>query len=48
MNYDKNNNETKAPGEDRIFDFVTERLVYLPDQENIPYGNYSAVNKDAY
>ena len=46
VNYDKNNNETLKPGEDGIIDFDKEQFIYLADQANMPYGNYSAENKD--
>lgn len=46
VNYDKHNNNTMNPGKDGVIDFKKERFIYLADQANMPYGNYSAENKD--
>lgn len=46
VNYDKNNNETMQIGKDGIIDFEKEEFIYLADQANMPYGNYSAENKN--
>ena len=39
------NNDTLQPGADGRRDFEHERFIYLGDQANMPYGNYSAVGK---
>ena len=39
------NNNTGEEVPDGICDFVGERFVYLADQANMPYGNYSSVGK---
>jgi len=46
VKYDQhNNNKTRKDGKDGIPDFKTEDLIYLADQANMPYGNYSSVGK---
>ena len=45
VNYDQNNNETKEKGNDGNRDFKKEEFIYLGDQANMPYGNYSKENK---
>lgn len=47
VNFDAYNNETLAPGADGEIDFKKEEFIYLADQANMPYGNYSAENKNA-
>ncbi len=46
VNYDGFNNETLTAGADGTVDFEKEEFIYLADQANMPYGNYSAENKD--
>lgn len=41
-------NETLKPGPDGRPDFEDERFVYLGDQANMPYGNYSKEGKTDY
>ncbi|MBO0592908.1 aspartate/glutamate racemase family protein [Cellulophaga sp. E16_2] len=43
--YDENNNGSKTPGSDGVLDFNNESFIYLADQANMPYGNYSGVQK---
>ncbi|MFB9054024.1 glutamate racemase [Formosa undariae] len=45
VDYDQNQNGTKTPGSDGVLDFTNESFIYLADQANMPYGNYSEVNK---
>lgn len=45
VNFDENNNQTYAEGNDGIKDFKNESFIYLADQANMPYGNYSKENK---
>lgn len=45
---DQHNNANGKPGADGIPDFQNERFVYLGDQANMPYGNYSAAGKEDY
>lgn len=45
VNYDENNNENHENGGDGIIDFFKESFIYLGDQANMPYGNYSKENK---
>jgi glutamate racemase len=42
---DEFNNTTGLPGADGVPDFTNEAFQYLADQANMPYGNYSSVNK---
>ena len=48
LTFDQHHNATGEPGADGMPDFQNERLVYLGDQANMPYGNYSAVGKEDY
>ena len=41
-------NETLKPGPDGKPDFENERFIYLGDQANMPYGNYSSAGKTDY
>ncbi|ALJ05237.1 Asp/Glu/hydantoin racemase [Pseudalgibacter alginicilyticus] len=45
VNYDEHDNETYKKGKDDVLDFENESFIYLGDQANMPYGNYSAENK---
>ncbi|MDO5979088.1 glutamate racemase [Flavivirga spongiicola] len=45
VNYDENNNENYTKGRDGEIDFNKEAFIYLGDQANMPYGNYSKENK---
>ena len=45
VNYDENNNEKDKKGADGKIDFDKEAFIYLGDQANMPYGNYSKENK---
>ncbi len=45
VNYDKNTNATHEKGSDGQLDFDKESFIYLGDQANMPYGNYSKENK---
>jgi glutamate racemase len=45
VNFDKFNNSTKKAGSDGEIDFNKESFIYLADQANMPYGNYSKENK---
>ncbi|CAL2093058.1 hypothetical protein [Tenacibaculum sp. 190524A02b] len=47
VNYDKNKNDSHEKGSDGNFDFEKESFIYLGDQANMPYGNYSKENKVA-
>lgn len=47
VNFDGYNNKTLNLGADGEIDFKKEKFIYLGDQANMPYGNYSAENKDA-
>lgn len=46
VNYDENNNENHEKGGDGKIDFNKESFIYLADQANMPYGNYSKENKE--
>ncbi len=48
LTYDQHNNANGQPGADGLPDFQNERFVYLGDQANMPYGNYSAAGKEDY
>ncbi|WP_395751797.1 glutamate racemase [Prosthecobacter sp.] len=48
LTLDTFNNETLQPGADGVPDFAQERFIYFGDQANMPYGNYSAVNRTDY
>ena len=41
-------NDDLKPGADGKPDFENERFIYLGDQANMPYGNYSAAGKVDY
>lgn len=45
VNYDENNNANYESGSDGEIDFNKESFIYLGDQANMPYGNYSKENK---
>lgn len=45
VNYDQNQNTTHTKGGDGTIDFDKESFIYLGDQANMPYGNYSKENK---
>ncbi len=45
VNYDENNNESHKKGSDGEIDFIKESFIYLGDQANMPYGNYSKEDK---
>jgi glutamate racemase len=47
VNFDNFNNQTGEAGKDGQPDFSKEDFIYLADQANMPYGNYSAVDKVA-
>jgi len=47
VNFDGFKNEDLLPGADGKKDFIEEKFIYLADQANMPYGNYSAENKQA-
>lgn len=48
LTYDQHTNDNGQPGADGVPDFQNERFVYLGDQANMPYGNYSAAGKEDY
>jgi len=48
LKLDAHDNATGRPGADGVPDFAGERFVYLGDQANMPYGNYSAVGRVDY
>lgn len=45
VNYDQNKNGTHQIGSDGMLDFDKESFIYLGDQANMPYGNYSKEKK---
>ncbi|MCL6266299.1 glutamate racemase [Flagellimonas myxillae] len=45
VNYDENQNDSHKNGSDGELDFNKESFIYLGDQANMPYGNYSGVGK---
>ena len=45
VNYDQNQNQSQENGHDGVLDFDKESFIYLGDQANMPYGNYSKENK---
>lgn len=45
VSYDEHNNQTGFEGPDGQPDFAREDFIYLADQANMPYGNYSSVGK---
>lgn len=46
--YDAHHNRTGAPGADGVPDFAGERFIYLGDQANMPYGNYTAAGRQDF
>ena len=48
LTLDAFNNDTLQPGADGVADFAQERFIYFGDQANMPYGNYSAVQRTDY
>lgn len=48
LTYDQHKNSNGQPGSDGVPDFQNERFLYLGDQANMPYGNYSAAGKEDY
>lgn len=45
VKFDKYNNQTQQEGSDEVADFSSEKFIYLADQANMPYGNYSSEEK---
>jgi glutamate racemase len=45
VRFDEYNNKNGAKGADGARDFSSEDFIYLADQANMPYGNYSSVGK---
>lgn len=45
VNFDGHNNSNREKGSDEIPDFISEKFIYLADQANMPYGNYSSEDK---
>ena len=45
VNFDRHNNKSKEIGGDAVPDFASEKFIYLADQANMPYGNYSSEEK---
>lgn len=45
LKLDAFHNDTLQPGPDGKPDFANERFIYLGDQANMPYGNYSAAGR---
>ncbi|MFH1851226.1 MAG: Asp/Glu/hydantoin racemase [Candidatus Neomarinimicrobiota bacterium] len=45
VNFDGHDNGSHTSGSDGISDFQSEYFLYLGDQANMPYGNYSRENK---
>lgn len=45
VNFDGHDNETREKGGDNKPDFREEQFIYLADQANMPYGNYSSEDK---
>lgn len=48
LKLDEFDNDRFTPGADGRPDFERERFVYFGDQANMPYGNYSSVNKQTF
>lgn len=48
LTMDAFDNNTLQPGPDGVPDFAQERFIYFGDQANMPYGNYSAVQRTDY
>jgi len=47
VNYDQHQNKEHKNGKDGVIDFDKESFIYLGDQANMPYGNYSKEKKVA-
>lgn len=45
VTFDQNSNATHGAGKDNLPDFTKEKFIYLADQANMPYGNYSSAKK---
>lgn len=45
VTFDQYNNEERTEGSDDLPDFNSEKFIYLADQANMPYGNYSSEEK---
>ncbi|WP_218937563.1 MULTISPECIES: glutamate racemase [Antarcticibacterium] len=45
VNFDAHNNQTREKQSDGKADFLEEEFIYLADQANMPYGNYSSEEK---
>lgn len=45
VNFDGHNNKNQEKGGDALPDFISEKFIYLADQANMPYGNYSSEDK---
>src|SRR5690606_14088711 len=45
VRFDGYNNGSGGEGSDKIPDFASEKFIYLADQANMPYGNYSSEGK---
>lgn len=45
VNFDSYNNKNQEKGSDNVPDFNSEKFIYLADQANMPYGNYSSEEK---
>jgi glutamate racemase len=48
LTLDAFHNDNLKPGADGTPDFAQERFIYFGDQANMPYGNYSAVQRTDY
>ncbi len=48
LTLDAFHNDTLQHGADGVADFAQERFIYFGDQANMPYGNYSAVQRTDY
>jgi glutamate racemase len=48
LTLDAFHNDNLQPGADGTPDFAQERFIYFGDQANMPYGNYSAVQRTDY
>lgn len=46
VNFDKYNNKDQREIPDGVPDFTSEKFIYLADQANMPYGNYSSEDKN--
>lgn len=45
VRFDAYNNGSGGEGSDNVPDFASEKFIYLADQANMPYGNYSSEGK---